>query len=325
VLAGCTSTHDTNAPAGEPANRTNAATAPVQTGTTAPTQHRWGAGAALGFDKINAISCASPSFCVAGNQGGQVSIYNGQTWSSLSTVDPYPPGGALASASCPTAQFCVLIDSNGYAVTWRDGTWQASTQVVAGAGLDAVSCASPTFCVAVDDNGDAATFDGAGWVTTDVVHDSNDHLTSISCPAAQTCVAMRGLTGRSRALHGTSWSSDNRLNTGDDAYVTGLSCAAADSCTAVDNNGRAYTWNGQTWSQPRIVSTGRGLTSVSCPSTATCIAGTGRGDGADGVVTFGPTGGGTLTTLDHGTILSVSCATADACTAGSDSGKVYTR
>jgi hypothetical protein len=41
---------------------------------------------------------------------GDVSTYNGASWSSPKVIDP---SGVLTSVSCPTARFCVAVDYAG--------------------------------------------------------------------------------------------------------------------------------------------------------------------------------------------------------------------
>ncbi len=55
--------------------------------------------------------------------------------------------------------------------------------------------------------------------------------------------------------------------------LTGLSCASASFCVAVDLVGNAATWNGTTWTQPQPIDpNGAGLSGISCPSQTFCAA-----------------------------------------------------
>jgi hypothetical protein len=54
--------------------------------------------------------------------------------------------------------------------------------------------------------------------------------------------------------------------------LTAVSCAARGFCLAVDGGGRALAWNGRSWSAPRLVNPRGGLTAVSCPVRGYCIA-----------------------------------------------------
>jgi hypothetical protein len=55
--------------------------------------------------------------------------------------------------------------------------------------------------------------------------------------------------------------------------LTGVSCAGAEFCAAVDARGRVLEGNGASWSAPRLVdSGGGGLTGVSCATADFCAA-----------------------------------------------------
>jgi len=69
---------------------------------------------------LDAISCATPSFCVAADQGGAVVQWNGTVWSAPQQVIPaaseYP--GTGTSVACPSAQFCMILNSDGDYATY---------------------------------------------------------------------------------------------------------------------------------------------------------------------------------------------------------------
>lgn len=76
---------------------------------------------------VVSVSCASSSFCAAvdsllppgfnsdsGNGNGEVLAYNGIDWSAPQQVDE---AGIVTALSCPSAQFCMVVDDGGHAVT----------------------------------------------------------------------------------------------------------------------------------------------------------------------------------------------------------------
>jgi hypothetical protein len=63
----------------------------------------------------------------------------------------------------------------------------------------------------------------------------------------------------------------------DDSALTGVSCADAALCVAVDARGDAVRWDGARWSAPARVDAA-GFTGVSCASNAVCAAVAGDGD-----------------------------------------------
>jgi hypothetical protein len=68
------------------------------------------------------VECASSSFCVASDAGGNVLTFDGQTWSQPTAVDPNGPlyylGLPLFTVdSCPSVSLCVGHDALGYVFT----------------------------------------------------------------------------------------------------------------------------------------------------------------------------------------------------------------
>jgi hypothetical protein len=107
------------------------------------------------------------------------------------------------------------------------------------------------------------------------------------------------------------------------SQVTAISCAAANFCAAVVNDGSAYTYSGHSWALGKqLTVTGFNpvdLRAVSCPTTSFCMAvDAGNADGfAGGQWTRGPD-------IDpSGGLTAVSCATPAFCAAVTDHGSVY--
>ncbi len=134
-------------------------------------------GAALnlgGLAQVNAVSCVSPTFCVAGGQyedasGGYqafVSRYNGVSWTD-GELGAALNGGGLAkvnAVSCVSPTFCVAggqyTDGSGMSQalvsvfggsSWTDQTLAATLNLLGSAQVNAVSCVSPSYCVAGGD------------------------------------------------------------------------------------------------------------------------------------------------------------------------------
>jgi uncharacterized Fe-S cluster protein YjdI len=113
---------------------------------------------------------------------------------------------------------------------------------------EAVSCPTATFCVAVDQEGNAVPYDGHNWGTP----------VSIDPPRI--------------------YKVDGSLEP-DPGRLVAVSCASATFCVAIDSY-FALTYNGKTWSKPRLINVagaqqdamGGSLSSVSCPSVGFCAA-----------------------------------------------------
>src|SRR3954452_6492331 len=84
---------------------------------------------------------------------------------------------------------------------------------------------------------------------------------SMSCPTNNFCMIVSG-NGQYQTLVDRVWSDANTV-TGAGAF-TGVSCTSGTSCLAVDDKGRAFTFNSGAWSAPRIIDLKAGLAAVSC-------------------------------------------------------------
>jgi hypothetical protein len=185
---------------------------------------------------VNAVSCATASFCVAVDGIGDAVTYDGTSWSAT-TIDPET---SLISVSCPTASFCVADDANGDVLTYDGSSWSAPDNVdTAGYGLGSVSCPTSSFCAAVDEGGDVLTYDGSAWSETDNV-DANQDLFTVSCVSATFCVALDANAGDAFVYDGGDWAvSTTQI---DPNFPDSVSCVSATLCVAVDQDGDALTY-----------------------------------------------------------------------------------
>jgi hypothetical protein len=214
--------------------------------------------------QVTGISCAAPGACTIAawtNLGALVLRFNGSTWGMQGT--PPPPGPPFATAmlngvSCATSSTCSAVGSidGTLAETWSGSAWtlqsSPNTPGVLISAFNAVSCATAGACVAVG------------------VHDT----------------AAGGNVALAEGWDGTHWTmqSTPRVSHALTASLAGVSCSAADACTAVgsfDNASGmqmplAERWNGATWSiQPVPSPAGAmlaSLSSVSCASATRCVA-----------------------------------------------------
>src|SRR5215468_1708987 len=272
---------------------------------------------------LNSVVCLSSSACTAvgnSNAGNLAERWNGTSWSIQPTANP---GGAqftfLNTVACASASACIAtgayIDSSGafqpLAERWNGTRWaiQPTPHLAGGAMglLIGVACTSATGCLAVGysspnvfNNQSPATlaerWDGSSWR---VQHTPNppgaaaSNLNAASCVSRSACVAV-GNTSNSRGTsltlaqrwNGHTWSIQPTPSPADGGNLTGVSCPSRSSCLAVGGHANPFTeippgtlaerWNGRGW---RIQPT---------PN---------------------PPGGGWF-------LLSVSCTSASACTAG---------
>jgi hypothetical protein len=244
---------------------------------------------------IGPISCASPGNCSAAGsypvRGGNQVFVISQTRGGWGRAKPVPGLAALNTGR--------------------------------GDSISAISCASPGNCAA----GGVYTFpDGAAeafvasqtagtWRTaievpgTSALNTQGDAMiTTISCPSAGNCTAggdyntvsdadnsevflvsqVHGTWGKAIEVPGTG-----RLNKGDDAWLTQVSCSSAGNCGAGGWYSPAYDY-GLTYTQPFVINQVHGTWDK-----ATEIPGIGK-----------------LNTNTEGGITAISCTATDRCSAG---------
>jgi hypothetical protein len=107
------------------------------------------------------VSCASSSFCVAYDQTGDVSVYQGAQWSSLNR--PFQGTERLHSLSCPSDGYCAgllfsdKLTSTGGPISpvgiYEGGAWTELDPPLWDSYLSYLSCTSPSNCVAIGNNG----------------------------------------------------------------------------------------------------------------------------------------------------------------------------
>ncbi len=232
----------------------------------------WSSPQAIGVnaDEVTALSCASSSFCVAMDDGGDAMYFDGSSWSLPQIVDQ---SGGDGSVSCPTTTFCMAVDYSGMALTFNGSTWSAPVSVDPGGNVRSVSCPTTGFCAAVDSGGNAMFFNDMLWGSPEPVDPNGGGLFSVSCTSTIFCTAA-DYFGKVVTWNGSSWSAVTSIgDQGIYAYADPLSCASSSFCVLVDNAGSSFTYDGTAWSPPESADPGNGgLSSVSCPSTSYCMA-----------------------------------------------------
>jgi hypothetical protein len=256
---------------------------------------------------LNAVSCISPSACIAVGQrrdiaGVEVTLaesWNGAAWSVQRT--PNPPGGsssALTGVSCTSATFCIAVgqatsvtSSSPLAEVWNGTTWSIQqTPSVTDAQFNAVSCTSPSACTLAGRyyNGTsgqalAERWNGTSWsVQATAPGLSAGDFTAVSCASATACTAVGNRdfsTPLAEAWNGTAWSVHRTPVLRFGGQLSGVSCTSASACTSVGQDGNsnpvAERWNGSAWSiqaTPSVNGQPTVFNSVSCTSPSACTA-----------------------------------------------------
>jgi hypothetical protein len=262
---------------------------------------------AIGDESVTALSCVSPTFCMAG-VGAQESVFNGSTWSvpllvasddeieSLScpsdafcmavtrsgmaytyTSSGWDSGYAFdtpyqaVSVSCASATFCAAVGVAGQAVIYSNGSWSAPSTLNNETPMDAVSCVAGTsFCMALSD-GSYFTTDGTSW-TLGAIPDPGVPSV-LSCVSATYCMVTDGRDFFVVNASATTWTTAQAPSGPLHGFPYSLSCPTASFCVAVDGNGAYLTYNGTTWSAPQNISLlAAAVDSVSCTSPTFCMA-----------------------------------------------------
>jgi hypothetical protein len=160
----------------------------------------------LNASGLTAVSCPSPSLCVALDGGGEV----------VTSTDPTGGAGAWSSAgvdstvsnttaiSCPSAYLCVAVDSDGNVLTSTNPTGGAGAWTLTNVSPDitgepqfaSVACPSMTFCVIGDfSNSVLVSSDPTGgsgaWTPVQVSQDEIE-IFGLSCPSNRFCVGVDG-------------------------------------------------------------------------------------------------------------------------------------
>lgn len=218
----------------------------------------------LGFSDV---SCASPSFCEAVDNGGNAVTWNGANWSEVAQAeaDPPPEGALGGQVSCPTTAFCGLLDNNGDWATFDGTSWSemsAAAVDLVGPGL---SCAASDLCVAAS-SGQVASFDGTTWTAPESLftYDADAPVGAVSCVAGSSfCMAV--YDAQFAIYSGSAWSVPSALPSPD---ASAVSCLLAESCVATTSS-TTYLWNGAIWTGIAVPTD---ISDLNCSSDVSCVA-----------------------------------------------------
>jgi hypothetical protein len=260
---------------------------------------------------LSAVSCASPTACVAVGRPGastqaDAAVWNGDSWSVAPVPDPPGSTNILVNGiSCVSATDCMAVGESLPASTplvelWNGTAWTVGTVPIPAnteAELTAVSCTSSTYCMAVGNFTQnylpigplAEIWNGTAWAIAALPTTEFPLQSSLSCTGPAQC-AVVGSTeaGSSLALgwNGSAWTSESFAAPAGAlaSALSSVSCPTSADCTAVGSYSNAASsdlplveaWNGTAWTiqsapAPTHV-TSSSLGAVSCSSTSSCLA-----------------------------------------------------
>jgi hypothetical protein len=230
-----------------------------------------------------AVACPSSTLCVLGDgnveegSGGKMyyATLLGSTWTQA-----FNPVRGVVAVSCPSSSFCVDGQAGGgrirYSTNPASSSW-SELQIGTGA-VNSVSCLSSSFCAAVNTAGtiyiantETHITEASGWKSTSI--DTSGTLHGVACTSTSSCVAVDGagnVVNVALSGEGTATTSSQDIDGANE--LTAVTCAST-TCAAVDSQGNIFvsTNSGTSWSEQYLV-VGSKLTSVSCASTALCVA-----------------------------------------------------
>ncbi len=254
--------------------------------------------------EFHGVACVSVSNCTIVGESITASVtyalliehWNGTSWSIASTATPAGVDYAtLSSVACGGPSDCIAVgESNKGAITehWNGTSWSfVSSPLRQGAtwsGLSDVTCTSASNCIAV--GGDdvpgplVERWGGSSWQVMSAP--AGGVLQSVSCATSTDCVAVGPSdeqSGFAEHYDGVSWSQTPTPPTGDWAWLNGVACVSATSCTAVGGtwlnpgtSAEAERWNGSSWSTlGTIDQTGElpsTLAGIACAAATNCVA-----------------------------------------------------
>jgi photosystem II stability/assembly factor-like uncharacterized protein len=150
-----------------------------------------------------AISCATPTMCVAVGTGGTIiSTSNGSTWASESSGTTTR---VLLGVSCPNSSSCVAVGTYGLTMTRTGSLWQTYASGT-NQHLFAVSCPGTSTCYAVGAAGTLLVTQNRGGSWTAQASGISNGLYGISCPLTTMCLAAGSFGAAVITLDGSSWS-----------------------------------------------------------------------------------------------------------------------
>jgi YD repeat-containing protein len=196
---------------------------------------------------VDAISCASTSFCADGQDG--LGYFRWSTSPGSTSWNLQQQGtAAMKAISCLSASFCAIADSAGnvhVATTEsqvKSSSW-TQTAVDGSTTLDGIACLSTSSCVAVDNSGNELTLkiesNGTATATKHNI-DGTTSLASVACPGSSKCVAVDTAGHVFVSTNsGETWTSLYSLG----VNLTGVSCDSTSLCAAPDTTGKVTSFN----------------------------------------------------------------------------------
>jgi hypothetical protein len=272
------------------------------------------------------LACPSATECVTLDGSKRAIVFNPQTPGMPTQISL---GASFFAVACASATECTAIN-DAQAVTFDPTSSATATPATVenNGNMFRIACPLTTQCTAVDQNGSEVTFNPqTPALQTPVKLDKEffNPLFSLACASATQCTAGSG-GGRVSTFNPQSPpTTPNAINidpnsggtqVNQDEGILGIACTSTTSCTAVDGNGHALTFNPVSPGHPTPAKIDRGgtLLDVACPLGNQCTA---IDDSHE--ITFAPSANKLSAKVIHrGTTIgfsAIDCASGTQCTA----------
>lgn len=217
------------------------------------------------------LSCAGTTSCVATGGSGSYRCASGAWGPAIAAPE-------LTALSCRTATFCVGVGA-GTASVFNGSNWSGSVSLMASQpGTALVSCVSTSFCVAARGN-QSVTFTGTAWGAPASIPNDPQAMARVSCAGTALCVGTDDYDAMAFSAQATADVGTSRLGITLDPpdFITDVSCASTTFCLATIDGSFAETfiYNGATWRSSGLDQQSGDfviLESLSCASSTFCAA-----------------------------------------------------
>jgi alpha-tubulin suppressor-like RCC1 family protein len=196
---------------------------------------------------VDAISCASSTFCVDGQDNFGYFRYSTNPASTSWTLEEQ--GSAkMNGVFCLSSSFCAIVDSVGdvhvaTTTTQIESSSWTVTDVNGTTAINGIACTSTTSCIAVDGAGNVLnlTINSEGSATVSKQNiDGTNSLTAITCTTGSTCIAVDNAGNVFVSTNnGTNWTKQYALAD----KLTSVSCSSTSLCETADTTGNTTTIN----------------------------------------------------------------------------------
>jgi hypothetical protein len=199
---------------------------------------------------LYSVSCASATFCMAGDDNGQLLEFDGTSWTLSYQLND--PDAYIVSVSCVSTRFCMAVGGD-HLMTYDGHSWTLSPRYTGYFFGTQGDCASSTLCFVVSQGADGGGrihgWNGHKWVLLKTRLSIN--VVATSCASISSCFALT-TNGYLFRYNGRAWTRSAHRVTGTDEWES-LSCPTTALCVAIASHGLTAQRTGGTWSRTTLI------------------------------------------------------------------------